>query len=218
MEPLFFNRPPPLSICLWIPHCPSRPPYWYPERSQRTQEASNLPNPESFLLRWRLCTYKCQTTFSRLQVWGPEMLWTLTQSKPRAAAAAAAKSFQSCRTLSNPMDCSLPGSSTHGIFQARVLEWGAIAFSKARAGCYYFHPIFVWCSRLLGNTEFPTWETNTDIGLSRWWSHTHTSTHRHTCLHTHTLRQYPEGSLRRKGKNRQQCHLFFGHTAQYVGS
>ena len=36
---------------------------------------------------------------------------------------------QSCPTLSDPMDCSLPGSSTHGIFQARVLEWGAIAFS-----------------------------------------------------------------------------------------
>ena len=36
---------------------------------------------------------------------------------------------QSCPTLSNPMDCSLPGSSTHGIFQVRVLEWGAIAFS-----------------------------------------------------------------------------------------
>ena len=36
---------------------------------------------------------------------------------------------QSCPTLSNPMDCSLPGSSIHGIFQARVLEWGAIAFS-----------------------------------------------------------------------------------------
>ena len=36
---------------------------------------------------------------------------------------------QSCLTLSNPMDCSLPGSSIHGIFQARVLEWGAIAFS-----------------------------------------------------------------------------------------
>ena len=33
-------------------------------------------------------------------------------------------------TPSDPMDCSLPGSSTHGIFQARVLEWGAIAFSK----------------------------------------------------------------------------------------
>ena len=37
---------------------------------------------------------------------------------------------QSCPTLSNPMDCSLPGSSVHGIFQARVLEWGAVAFSS----------------------------------------------------------------------------------------
>ena len=36
---------------------------------------------------------------------------------------------QSCPTLSYPMDCGLPGSSIHGIFQARVLEWGAIAFS-----------------------------------------------------------------------------------------
>ena len=36
---------------------------------------------------------------------------------------------QSCLTLSDLMDCSLPGSSAHGIFQARVLEWGAIAFS-----------------------------------------------------------------------------------------
>ena len=36
---------------------------------------------------------------------------------------------QSCPTLSDPMDCSPPGSSIHGIFQARVLEWGAIAFS-----------------------------------------------------------------------------------------
>jgi len=37
---------------------------------------------------------------------------------------------QSFLTLSDPMDCSLPGSSIHGIFQARVLEWGAIAFSE----------------------------------------------------------------------------------------
>ena len=36
---------------------------------------------------------------------------------------------QSCPTLHDPMDCSLPGSSVHGIFQARVLEWGAITFS-----------------------------------------------------------------------------------------
>ena len=38
---------------------------------------------------------------------------------------------QSCPTLHDPMDCSPPGSSIHGIFQARVLEWGAIAFSKS---------------------------------------------------------------------------------------
>ena len=36
---------------------------------------------------------------------------------------------QSCPTLNDPMDCSPPGSSVHGIFQARILEWGAIAFS-----------------------------------------------------------------------------------------
>ena len=40
---------------------------------------------------------------------------------------------QSCTTLHDPMDCSLPGSSVHGIFQARVLEWGAIAFSGVKA-------------------------------------------------------------------------------------
>ena len=39
---------------------------------------------------------------------------------------------QSCPTPSDPMDCSLPGSSVHGIFQARVLEWVAIAFSKIK--------------------------------------------------------------------------------------
>ena len=38
---------------------------------------------------------------------------------------------QACLTLSDPMDCSLPGSSVHGIFQARVLEWGTIAFSAS---------------------------------------------------------------------------------------
>ena len=37
---------------------------------------------------------------------------------------------QSCLTLCNPMDCSLPGSSVHGIFQAIVLEWIAVSFSK----------------------------------------------------------------------------------------
>ena len=47
-------------------------------------------------------------------------------SWPRPAAAAAAKSLQSCPTLCDPIDGSLPGSSAHGIFQARVLERVAI--------------------------------------------------------------------------------------------
>ena len=46
---------------------------------------------------------------------------------------------QSCLTLCDPMDCSLPGSSVHGIFQARVLEWGAIAFSCIK---------FLLCSKI----------------------------------------------------------------------
>ena len=53
------------------------------------------------------------------------------------AAAAAAKSLQSCPTLSDPMDYNLPGSSVRGIFQARVLEWGAIAFSETSMLIYF---------------------------------------------------------------------------------
>ena len=49
--------------------------------------------------------------------------------------------IQSYPTLSNPMDCSLPGSSIQGIFQARVLEWGAIAFSE---NVPYLSTIQIW--------------------------------------------------------------------------
>ena len=56
------------------------------------------------------------------------MFWGLQER----IAAAAAKSLQLCPTLSDPIDCSLPGSSIHGIFQARILEWGAIAFSAKK--------------------------------------------------------------------------------------
>ena len=55
---------------------------------------------------------------------------------------------QSCPTLCDPMDCSLPGSSVHGIFQARVLEWGAIAFSMDKYSLYYWvSTIFGHCSK-----------------------------------------------------------------------
>ena len=53
---------------------------------------------------------------------------------------------QSCPTLSGPMDCSLPGSSVHGIFQASVLEWGAIVFSKRRKGSHEIVSSRLWGS------------------------------------------------------------------------
>ena len=57
---------------------------------------------------------------------------------------------QSCPTLSNPMDCSPPDSSVHGIFQARVLEWGAIAFFKnTGVGCYFLLP----CMKVKSESE-----------------------------------------------------------------
>ena len=55
---------------------------------------------------------------------------------------------QSCPTLRDPMDCSSPGPSVHGIFQAKLLEWGSIAFSKLNKQGYNIQP---W------RTPFPIW-------------------------------------------------------------
>ena len=57
---------------------------------------------------------------------------------------------QSCLSLSDPMDYRLPGSSVHGIFQARVLEWGAIAFSKLR---HYFFAMWTLCFSVTEHLE-----------------------------------------------------------------
>ena len=52
------------------------------------------------------------------------LIWTESESESEVA--------QPCPTLSDPMDCSLPGSSVHGIFQAKVLEWGAIVLRASQ--------------------------------------------------------------------------------------
>ena len=66
------------------------------------------------------------TTVQNSQFFGSQLsLYSLTSLH-----AAAAKSLQSCLTLCDTMDCSLPGSYVHGIFQARILEWVAISFSR----------------------------------------------------------------------------------------
>ena len=58
-------------------------------------------------------------------------------------------------TLSDPMDCSLPGSSVHGIFQARVLDWGAIAFSNIYAHIYIKKYICSMCVHTHISTGIP---------------------------------------------------------------
>ena len=89
---------------------------------------------------------------------------------------------QSCLTLSDPMDCSLPGSSAHGIFQARVLEWVAIAFSLHNGPLLSFYKECIWIgSNEVGETgayytewsrperKTPIQYTNTYIcNLERW--------------------------------------------------
>ena len=61
---------------------------------------------------------------------------------------------QSCPTPSDPMDCSLPGLSVHGIFQARVLEWGATAFSTTDMSLSQFQEMVKdregWCAAVHG--------------------------------------------------------------------
>ena len=77
---------------------------------------------------------------------------------------------QSCPTLRDPMDCSLPGSSILGIFQARVLEWGAITFSDKWV--YLF--VKMWLMKTVQSLGYHTvrvqlsrWSRSKDKGLSR---------------------------------------------------
>ena len=66
---------------------------------------------------------------------------------------------QSCPTLRDPMDCSLPGSSIHGIFQARVLEWGAITFSENKASRELFQILKSDAVKVLQSLCWQIWKT-----------------------------------------------------------
>ena len=81
---------------------------------------------------------------------------------PRAqhiVSASASEVAQSCPTLCNPMDCNVPGSSIHGIFQARMLEWVAISFSRGSSRPREQS----WVSRTTGRL-FTVWATRKAIG------------------------------------------------------
>ena len=75
---------------------------------------------------------------------------------------------QSCLTLSDPMDCSLPGSSVHGIFQVRVLEWVAIAFSDICVMICYkmLCSVLIWC----GMVSYTYWYVMITL-TSQWLKH-----------------------------------------------
>ena len=89
---------------------------------------------------------------------------------------------QACPTLCDPVDCSLPGSSVHGIFQVRVLEWGAISFSRGSSRPRKW----TWVSCIIGR-QFTVWDTREVILVSAVVQlHTHTHIHTHTYTHMHT--------------------------------
>ena len=78
---------------------------------------------------------------------------------------------QLCPTLSDPMDCSLPGSSVHGIFQARVLEWGAIAFSRHMPWEYHnskghMYPS-VHCSTIYNSQDIEATEMSNNTSVNK---------------------------------------------------
>ena len=77
---------------------------------------------------------------------------------------------QLCPTLSDPMNCSLPGSSVRGIFQARVLEWGAIAFSESKHRMYYQVRLLLSHFsrvRLCATPEMAAHQVSPSLGFSR---------------------------------------------------
>ena len=76
---------------------------------------------------------------------------------------------QSCPTFSNPMDYSLPGSSVHGIFHARVLEWVATAFSYDKL--HFILPSFFWGGTVphgMQDLSSPTWDQIHAPAVEQW--------------------------------------------------
>ena len=82
------------------------------------------PWPRWIKMDWLTCSSSLNTHTQ------PRCTLTDIRDRLESVCRGATKVAQSCLTLCDPMDCSLPGSSVHGIFQARVLEWVAISFSR----------------------------------------------------------------------------------------
>ena len=111
------------------------------------------------------------------QVWIHSVIWRLTAGEiqfrlifflnlffpsfhPSLMSEWVSEVTQSCLTLCDPTDCSLPGSSLHGILQARVLEWVAISFSKPGTYCFIFSPFRLLCKILREQSNISYWKYN----------------------------------------------------------
>ena len=102
---------------------------------------------------------------------------------------------QSCLTLCMPMDCSLPGSFVHGIFQARILEWVAISFSRRSSRPRDWTPVShivgrhftIWATREASMDWFKIGKRITSrLYIATLLTYTHTHIYIHTYIHIHT--------------------------------
>ena len=99
-----------------------------PHRQQPTRLPRPWDSPGKNTGVARRCLLQCMKVKSESEV--TQFCPTLSASGKQFAVNTVSEVAQSCPTLCNPMDCSLPGSAIYGIFQARVLEWVAISFSR----------------------------------------------------------------------------------------
>ena len=86
-----------------------------------SQDLDSETLPRKFILFWQTKNYFLFSLFLDRTLFKKPLRY-IDESESEVA--------QSCLTLCNPMDCSLPGSTVHGIFQVRILEWVAISFSR----------------------------------------------------------------------------------------
>ena len=147
---------------------------------------------------------------------------------------------QSCPTPSNPMDCCPPGSSVHGIFQARVLEWGAIAFSwpclrdlallvpclqgpKAASRAYTGHPqvysptVLFSCTALDAEVGKGAWK-GVSVGVEGAWLYSLGCVFVYVRLWLLLVQERARGVLVQSCSLRLLGFFSFGHAVWHVGS
>ena len=124
-------------------------------------------NEVIFIGEVKLSRSRVVDLFKKDLPWFRDGVQNTPKKKQSAFLSLHAKSLQFCLTLCDPMDCSLPGSSVHGILQARILEW--VAISSSRGSSWPRDQTCVSCSSCSGRqvTTSATWEApETDANMA----------------------------------------------------